>query len=156
VKRQHVLELEPLGGLGQAAALEQLLGLDPLLGRPHADPIAHGDLETARSVQGVDDFRERALHHGLADAGDHGDDGDALFAGRDPRHVTRRRLRSAGHGARRVGLEYLIHAQPTDRGLGASQNLARLGMAKLAALAEQRQLETGLDAIALANAQRDG
>src|SRR2546426_6561448 len=48
---------------------EELLGLDPLLRRPHPELIAHRDLEAAAPVQTLDDLGEGGLHDVVADAG---------------------------------------------------------------------------------------
>ena len=65
---QKVLDLEPLRGLLHALALQEVLGLDPLLGQVDVDGIAHGYPEAPGRAQALDQFLYRGLDHALADA----------------------------------------------------------------------------------------
>src|SRR2546426_5326053 len=134
---------------------EELLGLDPLLRRPHPELIAHRDLEAAAPVQTLDDLGEGGLHDVVADAGHECGHGDPLLAGGDARDVAGRDLDARRDAAGGVRLLDLLDAQATELFFRLAEDLARLGMAQLAPLAEEGHLGAGHEALALADGERD-
>ena len=137
VQRQELLGLEAARALGQPLALEELLGLDALLRRPHADLITHRDLDATAAAEPLHDFRHRRLDNGVAHADDERDDRHALLAGGDAGDVARHDVRSRRDAADGVGLGDLLDAHAPERLLGLAEQLAGLGMAQLATLTKQ-------------------
>src|SRR5439155_24721020 len=152
---QQALALVPRPGLREPLALEHILALDPLLGEPHVDRVTQRDLEAPGPVERLDQLVRRRLRQVALDALDARQQRELVLPRRDPDLVSGTNVGPLDDRTRPVRLLDLMYADPAENLLGATENLASLGVAKLAPLAVGGQTRASDEPVALPERQRD-
>ena len=155
VDGQDVLRLEPLGGLADALAGQEVGRGQPLLGEEDVDRVAHGHLEPAGGGQALHQLLGRGLDQRLPQASQEGQEHDADLAGGDPEAVTRLDLDARRRRRHREALLRLGDPGEAERVLGAAEHLAGPRMLDLPSLAKELHVQAGAGSRLGSRAERE-